>query len=59
MNALVMVGPFVGGARYTALMYEAFYAHAPPGSDYQRPGAQPMLDHIQELGRRPLGICLP
>jgi hypothetical protein len=57
MNALVMVGPFVGGGRYTALMYEAFYAHAPPGSDYQRPGAQPMLDHLEKLGRRPLGFC--
>jgi hypothetical protein len=59
LNALVMLGPFVSATRYTGHLYEAFYAHAPPHSDYGRAPTEVMVEHLEELGRRPLGLCGP
>jgi hypothetical protein len=57
VNALVMVGPFLGATAYTAHVYAAFYAHAPPNSDYGRAPAEVMAEHLEQLGRRPVGLC--
>jgi hypothetical protein len=59
LNALVMLGPFLGLTGYTARMYAAFYAHAPPGADYGRDPVQVAGEHLAALGRRPIGFCKP
>jgi hypothetical protein len=59
LNALVMTGPFLGATGYTGTVYAAFYAHAPPGSDYGRDPVGTMEKHLELLGRRPLGVCSP
>lgn len=57
LNALVMVGPFVGATSYTGRVWKEFYAHAPPNSSYGRDPVAVMAEHLDALGRRPLGFC--
>ena len=38
-------------------LYAAFYAHAPPNSDYGRSPEQVTIEHLDELGLRPVGFC--